>query len=128
MKIYTGYFAKVSQYRAAGLVTINIARFNKYYSGASLKLLAPSAEMIHEPESIYIPKYHSILNKLNKSGIINHIKTLSVNKDCILLCYEKPTEFCHRQLVAQWLGDFCSGEYGYIKRSPIKEEQKTIFE
>jgi hypothetical protein len=127
MKIYTGYFAKISRYRLVGLTTISIARFNKYYSGASLKLLAPSVEMIHEPESIYIPKYQLILSRLSKQGIIDEILRLSGGKDCILLCYEKPTDFCHRHLVAKWLDDSCSGEYDYIKKVPIKEIQQTIF-
>jgi len=119
MKIYTGYFARVKQYREAGLVTISIARFNKYYSGASLKLLAPTAEMIHDAENLYIPKYKNILSKLNPSGIVDEIKNLSDGKDCILLCYEKPTDFCHRKLVAKWLNDSLQIE---VKEFVVKKE------
>ena len=122
MKIYTGYFARVKQYREAGLITISIARFNKYYSGASLKLLAPTPEMIHEPESTYIPKYQSILSKLSKQGIIDELSRLSEGRDCVLLCYEKPTDFCHRQLVAKWLGNDCAGEF-----ETVKKEQPSLF-
>jgi len=128
MKIYTGYFGKIRQYRAAGLVTISIARFNKYYSGASLKLLAPTAEMIREPEAIYIPKYHAILSKLSKEGILKEIERLSGGHDCILLCYEKPEDFCHRHMVAKWLGSACNGEFDYIPRTPVKDVQRTFFE
>lgn len=127
MKIYTGYFAKINQYRQADLVTISIARFNRYYSGKSLKLLAPTAEMIKDPENIYIPKYNSILSKLSREGILKEIERLSDGKDCILLCYEKPSDFCHRRLVAKWLGDSCLGEWGYVPLSPIHELQKRIF-
>lgn len=28
---------------------------------------------------------------------------LSGGKDIALICYEKPTDFCHRHLVAEWL-------------------------
>ena len=125
MKIYTGYFAKQKQYVANGLIPVSIARFNKYFSGASLKLLAPSAEMIHEPESTYIPKYENILSKLNKEGIIKELERLTNGKDCILLCYEKPSDFCHRQLVSKWLGSSCLGEY----ETAIKEiKQPTLFQ
>ena len=103
MKIYTGYFAKVKQYREAGLETISIARFNRYYSGASLKLLAPAAEIIHLPEETYLPIYKDQLKKLSPEGILENIKSLAHGKDCILLCYEKPSDFCHRQVVAKWL-------------------------
>jgi hypothetical protein len=127
MKIYTGYFAKLNQYRKVGLITISIARFNKYYYGAELKILAPTPEMIHEPELPYIPKYNLILSRLNKEQIISQIRSLSDGKDCILLCYEKPSDFCHRHLVAEWLGNYCHGEYGYIEKTIIKEIQQTIF-
>ena len=122
MKIYTGYFARVKQYRESGLFTISIARFNKYYQGASLKLLAPTPEMIHEPEKTYIPKYQLILSRLNKQGIIDELTRLSGGKDCILLCYEKPEDFCHRQLVAKWLGENCEGEY-----KQVKNQQADLF-
>lgn len=122
MKIYTGYFAKIKQYKNAGLVTISIARFNKYYTGPSLKLLAPSADIIKDPEIIYKPKYEEQLKKLSKQGILEEINKLSKGMDCILLCYEKPSDFCHRQIVAKWLGNKCIGEFGQTKIL-----QKTLF-
>jgi len=119
MKIYTGYFAKAKQYNEAGLVTISIARFNRYYSGASFKQLAPAAEIIHLPEDQYKPIYSKQLSLLSKEGVYNQIKQLSGGKDCILLCYEKPGDFCHRHMVASWLADV-AGE--------IKEfEQNKLF-
>ena len=127
MKIYTGYFAKIKSYREKGLITISIARFNKYYSGASLKLLAPTSEMIREPENTYIPKYNDILSKLSKKGIYDEIKRLSNGNDAILLCYEKPGDFCHRNLAAKWLSEIAGEitEYG-ISREP-KRINLTLF-
>lgn len=126
MKIYTGYFAKIKQYRQAGLVTISIARFNRYYSGASLKLLAPTAEMIYEPESIYIPKYHAILNKLNCQGIIDEISRLSEGMDCILLCYEKQGDFCHRRLVAEWIKENTGQEVDEFESKKVDQQMKLL--
>jgi hypothetical protein len=122
MKIYTGYFAKIRQYREAGLETISIARFNRYYQGASLKLLAPAAEIIHYPEDVYLPIYKDQLKKLSPEGILENIKSLAHGKDCILLCYEKPGEFCHRRIVAKWLNHYLNidvQEYPTEKRATI---------
>ena len=105
MKIYTGYFAQIKKYREAGLETISIARFNRYYIGKSMKILAPSADMIHDPKPDYIPKYNRILSRLSKEGILKEISLLSGGKDVVLLCYEKPGDFCHRTLVAKWLSE-----------------------
>jgi len=127
MKIYTGYFAKIKQYRDAGLTTISIARFNRYYSGASMKILAPAAEIIHYPEDVYKPIYKEQLKKLSPSGILDEIKKLSNGKDCILLCYEKPGDFCHRRMVAKWLWDnlnIAIEEYSAEKK---KETVPTLF-
>jgi len=111
MKIYTGYFAQSKRYQKEGLVLISIARFNRFFNGNELKILAPPANIIHEPEKTYIPKYLAILNKLSKQRILDNIKYLSNDNDCILLCYEKPGDFCHRNLVAEWLGEHCEGEF-----------------
>lgn len=33
----------------------------------------------------------------------HNYKGLDYHPNIVLLCYEKPTDFCHRHLVAQWL-------------------------
>ena len=35
--------------------------------------------------------------------VIQELTALGGGHDVILLCFEKPGEFCHRHLVAQWL-------------------------
>lgn len=47
-----------------------------------------------------------VLGKLKPIDIINKIRKLSVEngfKEVVLLCYERPNDFCHRHLVAEWL-------------------------
>lgn len=105
MKIYTGNFANIKKYQAAGLVTISIARFNRYYKGAELKQLAPPSWLINYPEVKYRPEYEKILRSLNREEIIRQIEMLSGGRNAVLLCYEKAGEFCHRQMVAKWLSD-----------------------
>jgi hypothetical protein len=42
--------------------------------------------------------YETVLSKLNPEIVYEDLK-----EDAILLCYEKPDDFCHRHLVAEWL-------------------------
>ena len=53
--------------------------------------------------------YDKVLNKLNPSEVVFDLDRLA-DKDntyysynICLLCYEKPSDFCHRHLVAEWL-------------------------
>lgn len=103
MKIYTGNFGNEKKYRAAGFQVISIARFNRWYSGLKMLELAPPADMIHDEEKVYTPKFEQILSKLSPLEIAKRLELLSEGKDVVLLCYEKEGEFCHRHLVADWL-------------------------
>lgn len=103
MKIYTGNFGNIKKYREAGLTTVSIARFNRWYSGEKLMDLAPTPAMIHDPEEVYTPKFESILQNQTPGQVFKKLENLSGGKDIVLLCYEKEGEFCHRHLVADWL-------------------------
>ena len=54
----------------------------------------------------YIKHFYSeVLDNLNPQDVYNKLYELSVGKDCVLLCYEKSDDFCHRHIVAKWLED-----------------------
>lgn len=58
----------------------------------------------------YINNYYKeVLSKLDPESLYNELK----NK--VLLCYEKPDEFCHRHLVAAWLHLLLDVEVNEIK-------------
>ncbi|MEX8839143.1 hypothetical protein AB8I12_17695 [Salmonella enterica] len=40
--------------------------------------------------------------KLNPEQTWNELHLLMGNVEPVLLCWEKPGEFCHRQLVSRW--------------------------
>ena len=42
---------------------------------------------------------------LNAESVYRDLEKLSNGDDCVLLCYEKSGDFCHRHLVANWLSD-----------------------
>lgn len=66
------------------------------------------AQLRNLPESI-IPCFNEqVLGALNATDVILDLSRMiySFNvgeSDICLVCYEKPDDFCHRHLVAQWL-------------------------
>ncbi len=111
MKIYTSYYAK-SKKIPEDIVRISIAGGPpKGYEGLQYKKVAPKyGFFIKWKEThdnvFYIEHFNSeVLCKLNAQGVYNDLEILSKGKDCVLLCYEKPEDFCHRHLVADWLSN-----------------------
>ncbi|MDV6237616.1 DUF488 family protein [Leptospira ellisii] len=51
----------------------------------------------------YTKRFNEKLFKLDAVEVLEQLKELSQGKDLALLCYEKPGDFCHRRLVAEWL-------------------------
>jgi hypothetical protein len=77
----------------------------KDYNGRSCKKLAPPYWMVKKSKSGEMTDEEferefkrCVLEKLDAREILEKI-----GDDAILLCWEKPGEFCHRTLVAEWL-------------------------
>ncbi|XDD52514.1 DUF488 family protein (plasmid) [Leptospira sp. WS92.C1] len=102
MKIYTSYFANVRNL-SENIVPISIARYARHWEGFKYFPLAPDGETLKMPLREYTEKFHSKLSKLNVKNIIEELKAISDESDIALLCYEKPGDFCHRRLVAEWI-------------------------
>ncbi len=106
MVIYTSYYGN---YRNFGnLFPISIALYpSRYFRYDKLAELAPTKEILSLKDNphLYTMRYKIMLSKLDARKIYNKIESLSKGKDVVLLCYEKPPQFCHRHLVAQWLDE-----------------------
>lgn len=124
--IYTTYFSQLKNL-PRNMTWVSICRtVPRWYRGRRCKLFMPSFHFFmnwrntHDAESYtrqykagvldqtnideaigvlsrYIPRYAY----QNLDGPINK----SQNWHIALVCYEKPSDFCHRHLVAQWLRD-----------------------
>jgi len=46
----------------------------------------------------------TVLKPLIPLSVVNELEQMSGGKDIALVCYEKPENFCHRHIVADWLG------------------------
>lgn len=106
--IYTGYIAQVAKYKNAGLDPILIT------ASAKIKLmriseLAPPWIIVDSikkgkiTQAQYTEMYIEHLNKLGVRYLRELIEGLMEKYNPILLCYEKPTDFCHRHILAEWI-------------------------
>lgn len=111
--IYTSYFAKLKSL-PKNIIPISICgKAPEGYKGLQYKKLAPKYDFFmqwkqNKDNDFYIKCFNEqVLSYLNADQVIKElVGDLDPNKDEIdiaLICYEKPTDFCHRHLVAQWL-------------------------
>ena len=109
--IYTGYYACLNEYIDAGLVPISIAgKAPKFYCGYEYKALAPKYDFFirwkqGEIDNFkYVELYNKeVLSKLDAIDVCIDLYNMSNGNAVVLLCYEKPGDFCHRHIVADWL-------------------------
>ena len=133
MEIYTSYFGNQRSLSKAGIMPIGIARWKpRFYEGVSMFSVAPTRYMLSDAcgQEEYVRLYNEILGRLGAQNILNEINALAKGRDVALLCYEKPGDFCHRHLLA----DFLNRELGLNIRefeapnqSP-KPKQPTLFD
>ena len=64
---------------------------------------------VSHDNAYYVKRFNQeVLSKLNADVVVNELLSLSEEKPFALICYERPGEFCHRHLVAEW---FCKNGY-----------------
>ena len=116
MKIATGYFAKAQTYHNMGYSLVSVARTRPWFLPKELLVwylsdLAPTGEIIGAKDNpkVYEKKYNEeILSKTSAQEILRKLERyaeLECKEKVALLCYESPEKFCHRHIVAKWLGD-----------------------
>ena len=125
MYVYTSYFAKLKSL-PKNIIPISICgKAPEWYKGKQYKKLAPKYEFFMEWKKNHNNDYYvkcfneQVLSNLDPHMVILELgqlrgKSLWSNIDICLICYEKPGEFCHRHLVAEWLES-----NGYICRELI---------
>lgn len=112
MAIYTSYFGNYRNF-PANCVAISITQFPpRAWKGLEIKSVAPTADKLMRfkqkeiDENIFTWQYLMQLNKDDNLrprviALLRHLENEYEN--IILCCYEKPNEFCHRHLLAEWL-------------------------
>lgn len=130
--VYTTYFAQLRNL-PDNVIPISIcAKVPQWYSGIQYKRLAPKYEFFMEwkrnhDNDYYIEHFSSeVLEPLDVRRVMSELQVALPNEVKVqmqtpfwtskdwhvaLVCYEKPSDFCHRHLVADWLrqnGYMCS--------------------
>lgn len=108
--IYTSYFAKLKSL-PENIIPVSICgKAPDWYKGLQYRKLAPKYDFFikwkeNHDNDYYIKCFEEqVLDKLNIHQVVFDLyETVTDDYDIVLVCYEKPTDFCHRHLVANWL-------------------------
>lgn len=105
--IYTTYFAKLRSL-PPNIVPISICgKAPDWYNGIQYKKLAPKYSFFakwkkNKDNDYYIKHFNQeVLSALSPQQVLEELKNLG-GANIALVCYEKPCDFCHRHLVADW--------------------------
>ena len=135
MTIGTGYFAKAKEYSDKGFALVSIARTRPWFLSKELLIwyysdLAPTGEIIGAKNNprVYEEKYNNeILSRVSADEVLRRLDRyarLSGKENVVLLCYEAPGKFCHRHIIAKWLGDKTGNP---IEEIDLKPKEETLF-
>jgi len=113
MKIYTGYYNKIKEYKLKGLIVISISRYTPDFVNTDYNYIdiAPTKDILFKyknskesddiKEKEYIQQYKKHIEKEIDDFI--HFLYKQTDKDIVLVCYEHPFDFCHRHILAEVL-------------------------
>jgi len=133
MKVYTSYFGNLKRLYASGIEPVGIARYQpKWFNGRNMKQLSPTSYMLSDrcSREDYLRLYNAILENLNLEQLKSELE--SIGRDVALCCYEKPEDFCHRHLLADFLNKhgWDVQEFGFNPHKKVQEpepEQMSLF-
>lgn len=112
--IYTSYFAKLKSL-PDNIIPISICgKAPDWYKGLQYKKLAPKYDFFmkwkeNHDNDYYIKCFNEqVLSTLKADDVVFELTDIvyyikGIDMDIALICYEKPSDFCHRHLVADWL-------------------------
>jgi uncharacterized protein (DUF488 family) len=129
MKLYTSYF-RITDNIDTSLVQISIANKSpRGFRGYFMKRLAPDMGHLNKYRSTndreaFEEAYKKKLADMSVASVISEIRYLSEGRDAVLMCWERPEKFCHRQLVAEWLKKNSNIE---IEEYKVKDFQDGLF-
>lgn len=111
MKLYTTYFAKLKKLPDNIVPVAICGKTIDSWTGFKYTALAPKKwwwikwkNEENEDLEYYKKMYkETVLDTLNPDIVVSDLSYISEGKDVALVCYERPENFCHRHLVADWL-------------------------
>ena len=135
MKIYTSYFGNSRKLQQAGIKVVGISLYPpRWFNGISLKQVAPTKSILFangQTQEEYTRRYRSeVLSQQDMKQFLKTVEQASGGQDVALCCYEKPEDFCHRHILADWIKEKLGIEileYGYIPKKEPDYIQGSLF-
>lgn len=135
MKIYTSYFGNSKKLQQAGIKVIGISLYPpRWFNGISLKQVAPTKSILFangQTQEEYTRRYRSeVLSRQDMQQFLKTVEQASGGQDVALCCYEKPEDFCHRHILADWIKEKLGieiSEYGYTPKKEPDYVQGSLF-
>ena len=125
--IYTSYFANLKSLPDNAIPISICGKAPRWYTGLQYKKLAPKYDFFmkwkeNHDNDYYIKCFNDqVLSNLDIDTVMHDLYNLLPEKmkdlidmtnclfwhnphvNIVLICYEKPSDFCHRHLVSEWL-------------------------
>src|SRR5690554_3546634 len=135
MEIYTSYYGNIRKLGNNRIIPVGISLgIPKWFNGHNLRYLAPTYKILQlATQEEYIPAYIKLLENMDMERFRFDLTVISESeggKDIALLCYEKPGDFCHRRIFADWMKEktgYDIKEYGYIEKKEPDVVQGSFF-
>ena len=135
MRIYTSYFGNSKKLQQAGIKVIGISLYPpRWFNGISLKQVAPTKSILFangQTQEEYTRRYRSeVLSRQDIQQFLKTVEQASGGQDVALCCYEKPEDFCHRHILADWIKEKLGieiSEYGYTPKKEPGYVQGSLF-
>ena len=141
MKIYTSYFSNIPNLEKAGIACCAIClKVPAFFEGPNLASVAPSGSILMDHKRDHDDKKYKerYINEIlcayrfHPEYITEFLEKISGGRDVALLCYERPEDFCHRHILAEWMNEKMPGldihEYPvYPDKKEKKPEEFALF-
>jgi len=113
MKIFTSYFGAIKRLPRDFVPVAICGGMTFPWTGLRYPKLAPkrlffNAWKLNHDNDFYVRHFYAeVLSELTPQQVRSELADLvgGEDKTVVLCCYETPEKFCHRHIVAQWLGD-----------------------
>ena len=139
MKIYTSYFANLKILEEHNIFPVSICnKVPSFFKNPNITSVAPTDTILYEYKNSqktdedkeryktrYINEVISIFRFHPEylTDLLEYFSQQNDNKDIALLCYERPEDFCHRHIFAEWFNEHLNGRY-VIEEYPIYPQKK----
>ena len=107
---YTSYFANIKKLPSDVVPIAICGKSPEGYLGFQYRKLAPTWQIYsdwkykHHDNNIYTSQFkQQVLNRLDPLLVEDELLAITNGRTFCLICYEKPGDFCHRHIVAEWM-------------------------